>query len=157
MVDESSSIPLHHVIIHPEHLAADCEVLVRNIEILRDSTNKSGQWAFRKTKFTLEERRLLLAEAIKIGVMVAFQNHLYSLWEKLRYLQQDGAPIRLRVSCAVARLVMNMWDRKLLTVLNTNGLRIETAFQYMDDKRIILQALALGSRWDRGQIRFRSR
>ena len=45
----------------------------------------------------------------------------------------------------------------LLTVLNTNGLRIETAFQYMDDKRIILQALALGSRWDRGQIRFRSR
>ena len=106
MVDESSSIPLHHVIIHPEHLAADCEVLVRNIEILRDSTNKSGQWAFRKTKFTLEERRLLLAEAIKIGVMVAFQNHLYSLWEKLRYLQQDGAPIRLRLSCAVARLVM---------------------------------------------------
>ena len=43
MVDESSSIPLHHVIIHPEHLASDCEVLVRNIEILRDSTNKSGQ------------------------------------------------------------------------------------------------------------------
>ena len=61
------------------------------------------------------------------------------------------------LSCTVARLVMNMWDRKLLPVLNTNGLRIETAFQYMDDKRIILQALALGSRWDRGQIRFRSR
>ena len=38
MVDESSSIPLHggvhhHVIIHPEHLAGDSEVLVRNIEL----------------------------------------------------------------------------------------------------------------------------
>ena len=122
----------------------------------RDSTNKSGQWAFRRTEFTSAERRLLLAEAIKIGVTTAFQNHLYQFAGKT-YIQRDGAPIGVRLSCAVARLVMNKWDRKFMAVLNTNNIKTETAFRYMDDKRVILRALALGWRWDKGQIRFRSR
>ena len=121
-----------------------------------EPTNRSGQWAFRRTEFTSEERRLLLAEAIRIGVTTAFQNHLYQFAGKT-YLQRDGAPIGERLSCAVARLVMNKWDRKFIATLNTNKIKMETGFRYMDDTRVFLRALALGWRWDRGQIRFRSR
>ena len=71
------------------------------------------------------------------------------------YIQRDGAPIGVRLSCAVARLVMNKWDRKFMVVLDTNGIKTGTAFRYMDDKRVVLRALALGWRWDRGQLRFR--
>ena len=59
------------------------------------------------------------------------------------------------LSCAVARLVMNMWDRELKTILDTNKLQLEEVFRYLDDWLGFMLALKAGWRWDRGQLRFR--
>ena len=118
-------------------------------------THTSGQWTFSRTDFSAEEKRPLLAEAAKIGVTTVFKNHLYQFWGQT-YLQSDGAPIGVRLSCGVARLVMNLWDKKFMAALDANNIKIETAFRYVDDQRTVLRAQERGWRWDRGQVRFRS-
>ena len=118
-------------------------------------TVSSGQWRFPKSQFTAEEKRMLLARAVALGVKAVFRNHLYQFAGKT-YLQTNGAPIGVRLSCAVARLIMNTWDRKLKTILAKNKVKLETVFRYLDDWRGFLKALVAGWRWDRGQLRFRS-
>ena len=117
-------------------------------------TINGGQWRFYRTKFSDAEKKLLLAEAVSIGVRTVFQNHLYQFAGKT-YVQRKGCPIGVRLSCAVARLVMNMWDRNLKTILDTNKLHLEEVFRYLDDWRGIMKALKAGWRWDRDQLRFR--
>ena len=105
--------------------------------------------------FLMQKRNsYLLAEAVSIGVKTVFLNHLYQFAGKT-YMQRKGYPIGVRLSCAVARMVMNMWDRKLKTILDTNKLQLEEVFRYLDDWRGIMKALKAGWRWDRGQLRFR--
>ena len=115
----------------------------------------SGQWRFPRSQFTTEEKRMLLARAVAIGVKAVFRNHLYQFAGKT-YRQSNGAPIGVRLSCAVARLIMNTWDRKLKTILAENKVKFETVFRYLDDWRGIMRALAAGWRWDKDKLRFRS-
>ena len=118
-------------------------------------TMSSGQWRFPRSQFTTEEKRMLLARAVAVGVKAVFRNHLYQFAGKT-YRQSNGAPIGVRLSCAVARLIMNTWDRKLKTILAENKVKFETVFRYLDDWRGIMRALAAGWRWDNDKLRFRS-
>ena len=47
-------------------------------------------------------------------------------------MQTNGAPIGIGLSCAMARLKMNTWDRKLKTILAKNKVKLETVFRYLD-------------------------
>ena len=118
-------------------------------------TMSSGQWRFPRSQFTTEEKRMLLARAVAIGVKAVFRNHLYQFAGKT-YRQSNGAPIGVRLSCAVARLIMNTWDRRLKTILAENKVKFETVFRYLDDWRGIMRALAAGWRWDNDKLRFMS-
>ena len=93
-------------------------------------TINGGQWRFFRTKFSDAEKKLLLAEAVSIGVRTVFQTHLYQFAGKT-YVQKKGCPIGVRLSCAVARLVMNTWDKNLKTILDTNKLHMEEVFRYL--------------------------
>ena len=55
-----------------------------------------------------------------------------------------GVNIYLKLSCAVAKLVMNMWDRKLI-ILDTNRFLMEAKFRPMDDWRGLPRAMSPGS------------
>ena len=67
---------------------------------------------------------MLLARAVAIGVKAVFRNHLYQFAGKT-YRQSNGAPIGVRLSCAVARLIMNTWDRRLKTILAENKVSLQ--------------------------------
>ena len=50
---------------------------------------------------------------------------------------------------------MNMWDRELKTILDTNRFLMEAKFRYMDDWRGLPRALSPGWRWEDGRMMFR--
>ena len=86
-----------------------------NAALSGSPTINGGQWRFTQTQFSDVEKKLLLAEAVSIGVKTVFLNHLYQSAGENPFAEE-------RLSCAVARLVMNMWDRELKTILDTNKL-----------------------------------
>ena len=72
--------------------------------------------------------------------------HLYTFNGKI-YLQQEGGPIGLRSTCAIARIVMNEFDARWLEKMESNNIKIRKGQRYMDDLRAILRALKPGWRW----------
>ena len=60
---------------------------------------------------------------------------------------ERGGPIGLRATCAIAKVVMGDWDRRLHNVMTNNGLGIEEAARYVDDVRLWLHSIEMGWRW----------
>ena len=89
---------------------------VRGKGPLGQEVGDTEQWRFPKVKLTEEEKRMILAEVIKIVAEVMFENHLYTFGGKV-YRQRKGGPIGLRGTCAIAQLVMCAWDRLWKTKL----------------------------------------
>mgnify|MGYP003346331766 CR=1 FL=1 len=83
-----------------------------------------------------------------------FTNHLYQFASKY-FLQRSGAPIGVRLSCAAARVVMNMFDRELAEAMTRSGLVSQARFRYMDDLRELLGAIKCGWRYEQGGMLFR--
>ena len=59
----------------------------------------------------------------------------------------EGGPIGLRGTCTLARLVMQIFDRKWMDLVKDAGLLIELYMRYMDDGRKFLQPIRRGWRW----------
>ena len=66
-----------------------------------------------------------------------FSTHVYT-FEGIYYRQTSGSPIGLSSTCAVARLVMKVWDNKWLAKLEDLNVKIDEAIRYMDDCRSAL-------------------
>ena len=71
------------------------------------------------------------------------------------YIQQEGGPIGLRSTCAVARVVMNEWDSRWLTNMEMNNIKVRKGQRYMDDLRVYLYGIKHGWRWHEGDICWR--
>ena len=121
-------------------------------------TVASGQWRFTRSPdtFTAEEKKLLFAEAVRLGVVALFGLHLYSFGSKV-FVQRSGTPIGVRLSCGVARLVANSFDKELKVLLDNNKIKVDAIFRYLDDHRNILRALAPGWRWNKGKKKLQFR
>ena len=100
------------------------------------------------------EDRLLVAMAIQVGVITMMNTHQYTFDGKT-YLQRSGGPIDLRATCAVARVTMNIWDKKWLEIMEQNNITIKTGCRYMDDVRVFLEAIRMGWRWHEGSLCYR--
>ena len=50
----------------------------------------------------------------------------------------------MRATCAIARVTMNVWDRKWLTMVTKCGVNISNYMRYMDDGRVFLFGLRKG-------------
>ena len=61
-------------------------------------------------------REEIIARVVKIAVRVMFSTHVCTSGGQY-YRQTSGGPIGLRSTCAVARLVMKVWDVKWLATL----------------------------------------
>ena len=61
-----------------------------------------------------------------------FERHFYTFGGK-QFKQSGGGPIGLRGTCAIARLVMQWWDKQWLARVDGLGLKINLAVRYMDD------------------------
>ena len=69
---------------------------------------KQTNWSFPKIEITELEERMVVATIVQIGVIVNMNTHQYSINGRT-FLQMAGGPIGLRVTGAIACVVMNVW------------------------------------------------
>ena len=105
----------------------------------------SEQWIFPSVKLEEWEERELIATVIEIAATAMFERHFYTFGGK-QFKQSGGGPIGLRGTCAVARLIMQLFDQKWKTVLESWGIATWLISRYMDDVRAMLQAIKRGWR-----------
>ena len=98
------------------------------------------------------DKKEIVATVVRIAVEFMFRSHIYTFAGKL-YRQRAGGPIGLRGTCAVARLVMQLWDKKWMDRLASLEIIIEIAMRYMDDGRCFLFPIKAGWRWMNGELK----
>ena len=109
------------------------------------------QWRFPKVVLSEGEKKDLIATVVRIATEFMFRNHIYSFGGKM-YKQSKGGPIGLRGTCAIARLVMCMWNSKWIQKMEKSKVRMELAMRYMDDGRAFLFPIKAGWRWGNGDL-----
>ena len=88
-----------------------------------------------------------------VATETMFKTHLYKFGGKM-FQQLLGGPIGLRGTCAIARLVMCVFDRLWKGIMKDNGIGWNLYLRYMDDGRIFLHAIKAGWRWNSGRLEF---
>ena len=111
------------------------------------------QWIFMDVVLTEEEKRKIVAEVVALATKAMFNNHFYKFGGKM-YHQAQGGPIGLRGTCAVARMVMQLFDQKWGSRLENLGLTTWLNFRYVDDSRTLLPPIKPGWRWEDGELLF---
>ena len=61
------------------------------------------------------EKKVMLAQVIKVAMLAVLQNHTYQFKNNEARLQSDGGPIGLELAGAMARVVMIWWDQGGIT------------------------------------------
>ena len=112
------------------------------------------QWVFPDIVLTEEEKVWILAAVTGMMVEILFDSHLYTFGGRI-YKQAGGGPIGLRGTCAVARLIMNVWDTMWEGTMRSLKFEAELYVRYMDDGRIMAHPVRKGWRWEEGRIRYR--
>ena len=112
------------------------------------------QWEFRGDIILEDwEMKQILAEVIKLATITMFKKHYYSFGGK-KYNQKGGGPIGLRGTCAVARLIMQLYDGKWGELLEKLCVKTYTTLRYMDNMRTLLPPFKAGWRWVEGSIKY---
>ena len=88
----------------------------------------------------------MLSKAMEVALKACFRNHLYQFEGKV-FRQCEGGPIGLRLSIAVSRIVMAMWDKQLAQLGAESGWIIHLLKRYVDDITAICETLKMGVRW----------
>ena len=110
---------------------------------LGSSVNDEDQWVFPNVELTELERKMIMAEVMRLLVEVSFKTHIYSFNNKF-FLQSDGGPIGLRSTCAIARVVMARHGIQWKQRMEDNNIKLEGFGFYVDDGRIFLYPLRPG-------------
>ena len=90
-----------------------------------------------------------------LAVKCLFTTHLYTFGGEI-FRQLFGGPIGLRGTCAVARLIMCLWDKMWKAVMLRAGVIIALYLRYMDDGRMVLHPVKAGWRWEAGRLKTRN-
>ena len=113
------------------------------------------QWKFPDVIITEDERREIIATVVSIAVKELFSNHLYTFGNKI-YRQSKGGAIGLDATCAIARVMMNVWDKLWEGRLLDLNLKQEVYTRYMDDGRSLLHPVRPGWRiCEDGRLKFK--
>ena len=101
------------------------------------------QWVFPRVRLRHDEKRLLIATVLEIATEAMFTHHYYVFGGR-NFRQMEGGPIGLRGTCTLARLVMQIYDKKWLKLVEEGGLKLKLYMRYMDDGRKMMQPLKRG-------------
>ena len=102
---------------------------------------------------TVPQRKRLLAVVCKIAVLNIVRNHHYQ-FAGMTYRQLVGAPIGLRLTSIIARIVMDTWFKRFLSSLVEAKVEVHAALKYIDDVNLVAGMLSLGSRWRTGKVEY---
>ena len=140
------------VMMTPDEVSRDKlgEVLPKRVKISRKplTTNcllsnkpEHEEWVLGRSP-TEDEKRMMLANTVAIGVRYVMENHTYKMGDDI-FLQSEGCPIGLNLSQAVARAVMNYYDKAYLERVQEEGLDMKMYVRYVDDSNQIIAAKEL--------------
>ena len=101
---------------------------------------------------TTEEKKKILSLCVEQGLLAALGSHLYN-WHREVKEQQDGLPIGLDLTRAVARLVLLDWDQQFLRLVRSNNITCHMYYRYVDDTSNGMKALRPGTRWSEEEQR----
>ena len=87
-----------------------------------------------------------MATVVKLASTAMFKKHFYEFAGQ-KFQQQEGGPIGLRGTCSIARLTMQVFDKKWINKLEDQGVDIKLYFRYMDAGRSLLHPFHHGWRW----------
>ena len=108
---------------------------------------KNSKWAASDLAGMTEiEKKYVLSKVFKFAVLAVFHHHQYQ-FAGTTFRQADGAPIGLRLTSIIARIVMDEWTLRFVKVLLDNEVEIHLLAKYVDDLNLILGMLPLGTRW----------
>ena len=111
------------------------------------------QWIFEKENLTETEERLVIAAVIEVALKIIFKNFSYKFAGKF-YHQQDGGPIGVRLTGALAQLVMEDWGSQFRKILEEAGLTVHLLSGYVDDGRIVSTTLKLGMQFQGNKFQY---
>ena len=111
------------------------------------------QWVFQKVRLRREEKRLLVATVLELAATAMFSHHYYEFGGR-KFRQMGGGPIGLRGTCTLARLVMQVYDRKWEAMVKEAGVKLNLYMRYMDDGRKFLHPIRKGWRWEGGSLQY---
>ena len=86
--------------------------------------------------FSKDEEINIFATSLEIAVIFMFTHHVYSFGGE-NYLQSDSGPIGLRITMAVARLVMGEFGERMREILAEADIKILLEGLFVDDGRDI--------------------
>ena len=95
----------------------------------------------------------MIAVAIEVGITTVMENHLYRFNNNV-YLQQEGGPIGLELTGAIARVYMLWWDNQLKIKIGNAGLEWQMYFymRYVDDANIVGEIMEPGIRYENDKL-----
>lgn len=97
------------------------------------------------------EQRVMLTEALKVGMMVVMNNHTYTFNKKV-YRQQSGGSIGLELTGNIAQVFMIWWDSEFKLRLNEAGIVSRLIKRYVDDINLAVDELPVGTRYENGTL-----
>ena len=96
-----------------------------------------------------EEKRFLVGTVVQLATTAMFKYHING-FAGHKFQQMEGGPIGLHGTYTIARLIMQMYNRKWEDLVKGEGINLELYLRYMDDGRLFLHALRRGWRWVEG-------
>ena len=101
------------------------------------------KWVHNKKTYTNADKSKILGAVMKTGTKASFQNHVYRYCNQV-FKQIHGGPTGFDVTGKVAKIRMKKVLKKLKRILKRSGIRWDTTFIYVDDWRMVMQALKKG-------------
>ena len=118
-----------------------------NPQSLNAKVNRDlNYWEFNEQRLDDVIKKEIMARVIQVCVLVLMSTHSYTFAGKI-YKQRRGAPIGLRGSACLARILMSIWDKKWTTLQKKLGLIVHLYYRYVDDIRIYLRPISKGWTW----------
>ena len=111
------------------------------------------QWVFPRITLSEEDKLEILGTVLDIATTSLFSHHYYS-FGGAKFRQKGGGRIGLRGTCAIARLMMQIFDVKWEGALRDLCVKIWLNCRYMDDGRTAMPPLKPGWRWWGGSLTF---
>ena len=109
------------------------------------SRGDTEQWIFPRVQLSEAEKQEIVATVISIATENMFNKHFYTFGGE-KFHQKEGGTIGLRGTCAVARVVMQIFDVKWKKKLTELCIKTEMIARYMDDCRTLLHPIKHGWR-----------
>ena len=117
-----------------------------------ETAQQDSKWApTNLEQLTEEQKMILVSKMLRLAVLNIFRNHMYQ-FGGVTFRQLKGAPIGLRLTSIIARIVMDQWLLKFLAILDQAGVEVYMAAKYVDDVNVVMSMLGLGSRWDGSEV-----